>query len=134
MQQATDGRTNHEPVHIRIGISAGEATHERGDVFGPPVVEAARLCAAASAGQIVVSDVVRTLARGRGHVFTPLGELTLKGLPEPVAACEVQWEPSAPVELPLPPRLTTATLGMFGRATESEALAAAWAKAKDGQR
>src|SRR6185295_14710114 len=119
---------------IRIGVSSGEATHEDGDLFGPPVVEAARLCAVATGGQIVVSDVVRTLARGRGHVFTPLGELELKGLPEPVAACEVQWEPSAPIGLPLPPRLTTATLGMFGRATETAALAAARAKTKDGQR
>jgi class 3 adenylate cyclase len=34
MQQATDGRKNHERVHTRVGISSGEATHESGDVFG----------------------------------------------------------------------------------------------------
>ena len=108
MQQATDGArrgASRDPVQIRIGISSGEATHENGDLFGTPVVEAARLCAVAAGGQIVVSDVVRSLARGRGHTFTSLGELTLKGLPEPVAACEVKWEPLEPVGLPLPPRL-----------------------------
>jgi len=129
MQQATDGA-----AQIRIGVSSGEASQENDDWFGPPVVEAARLCAAAAGGQIVVSDLVRGLARGRGHTFASLGELTLKGLPEAVSSYEVEWEPLAPFSLTLPPRLTKATLAMFGRAAESEALAAAWAKAKDGQR
>lgn len=81
------------PLEIRIGISSGEATQENNDLFGPPVVEASRLCAAASARQILVSDVVRSLTRGKGHRFTSVGDLTLKGLPEPVAAFEVVWEP-----------------------------------------
>jgi len=130
MQQATD-----REAQIRIGVSAGEATHESGDLFGAPVVEAARLCAAAGGGQIVVSEIVRLMARGRGHSFASLGELNLKGIAERVPAHEVQWEPLASEELPLPPRLTTTqTLAMIGRAAESAALAAAWAKAKDGQR
>jgi predicted ATPase len=59
----------------------------------------------------------------------------LKGLPEPVVACAVGWEPLAEVGFPLPPRLgTRSPFGMFGRSTEMEALALAWAKAKDGQR
>ena len=136
MQQATNGAgrgAGRDPVQIRIGISSGEATREDDDVFGPPVVEAARLCAVAAEDQIVVSDVVRSLARGRGHKFSSLGELTLKGLPEPVASFAVKWEPLA-AGVPLPPRVTKAPLGMFGRDAESQALAAAWAKAKDGQR
>ncbi len=94
MQQATDGaaRTAHrQPLQIRVGMSSGEATHDNQDLFGPPVVEASRLCAAAASGQIVLSDLVRMLARGKGHTFTPLGELTLKGLPDPVPASEVRW-------------------------------------------
>jgi class 3 adenylate cyclase len=125
MQQATLSsspplaRGDHRGVQIRIAVSTGEATEENGDLFGSPVVEAARLCAITAAGEIVISDVVRSLARGRGHTFTSLGELTLKGLPEPVSAFEVKWEPLQPEKLPLPPRLTTApTLGMFGRASE----------------
>jgi class 3 adenylate cyclase/tetratricopeptide (TPR) repeat protein len=134
MQQMTDGRSaGREPLQIRVGVSTGEATEENRDLFGSPVVEAARLCAVAAAGQIVISDVVRSLARGRGHTFTSLGELTLKGLPEPVASFAVQWAPLA-VGMPLPARLTKAPLAMFGRDAESAALSTAWAKAKEGQR
>ena len=70
---------------IRIGISVGEATLEDDDYFGDPVVEAARLCAAADGGQILVADVVRALAgRRTPHLFVPVGDLRLKGLPEPI--------------------------------------------------
>jgi class 3 adenylate cyclase/tetratricopeptide (TPR) repeat protein len=96
MQQSAAIPSRHEgaaPLEIRIGVSSGEATQEGNDLFGPPVVEASRLCAAASARQILVSDVVRTLTRGKGHRFTSVGDLTLKGLPEPVPAFEVVWEP-----------------------------------------
>ncbi|MGA9721089.1 MAG: AAA family ATPase [Candidatus Binatus sp.] len=96
MQQSAAVPSRHEgaaPLEIRIGVSSGEATAEGNDLFGPPVVEASRLCAAASARQILVSDVVRTLTRGKGHRFTSVGDLTLKGMPEPVPAFEVVWEP-----------------------------------------
>lgn len=98
------------PLEIRIGISSGEATRDGDDLYGPPVVEAARLCAEASAGQILVSDVVRSLTRGKGHRFTSVGERTLKGLPEPVSAFEAVWEP-----LPKPARTTR---GVFARTGE----------------
>ena len=74
-------------------------------------------------------------ARSGRHTFTPIGPVALKGLPEPVVACAVAWEPLAPVGIPLPPRLgTRPPFAMFGRGAEAEALALAWAKAKDGQR
>ncbi|HEX5369783.1 MAG TPA: adenylate/guanylate cyclase domain-containing protein, partial [Dehalococcoidia bacterium] len=38
---------------VRIGISAGDADGENGDWFGRCVVEASRLCAAASGGEIL---------------------------------------------------------------------------------
>ena len=124
------------PLHLRVGVSSGEATRDNNDLFGGPVVEAARLCAAAAAGQILVSEVVRLLARGKGHRFTSVGDLTLKGLPEPVPACGGKWEPLAlAAGVPLPPRLAaTPPLGLFGRSTEREVLAKAWSCAKDGQR
>jgi class 3 adenylate cyclase len=37
-------------VGLRVGVSGGDATHEHGDWFGIPVVEAARLCALAAPG------------------------------------------------------------------------------------
>ena len=111
-------------------------TWEADDCFGTPVIEAARLCAVAEGGQILVADLVRLTARGRGgHTFNPIGPIALKGLPEPVVACAVAWEPLVHVGLPLPPRLgTRSPFAMFGRGAETEALALAWAKAKDGQR
>jgi class 3 adenylate cyclase/tetratricopeptide (TPR) repeat protein len=126
------------PVQIRIGLSSGEATRDNNDLFGAPVVEASRLCAAASAGQILVSEVVRLMARGHGHTFTSVGELTLKGLPEPLPASEVKWEPlvdALPVRVPLPPRLAAAqTTAMVGRAVEAAAIARAYEAAESGQR
>ena len=69
MQRAVDAagrRRESDQLAIRVGISAGDATFENGDWFGVPVVEGARLCAAAQAGQILVSEVVRLLAGTRG--------------------------------------------------------------------
>jgi hypothetical protein len=47
---------------LRVGLSGGDVTKEDGDYFGEPVVEAARLCARAGSGQILVADVVRIMA------------------------------------------------------------------------
>src|SRR5436305_14769554 len=61
MQQRLERRNRRadEQLAVRIGISMGEADVEDGDYFGPPVVEAARLCNAAAGGQVLCSDVVR---------------------------------------------------------------------------
>jgi len=97
IQQAVDLHAHQQPEQafaVRVGISAGDVTVESSDVFGVPVVEASRLCAAAAGGEILAAELVRTLSRGRGnHIFEPMGNLELKGLPEPVPACRVPWEP-----------------------------------------
>jgi class 3 adenylate cyclase len=95
MQQAADlaARRNGEQFRMRIGASTGETNREGNDIFGISVVEAARLCAAASQGQILVSDLVRGLIRGLGYNLARIGELTLKGLPEPVSAYTLEWIP-----------------------------------------
>lgn len=83
-----------EAVRLRIGMSAGDVSFDRGDVLGTPVVEASRLCAAAQPSQVLVADLVRSLSRGRGSfVFESVGDLSLRGLPEPVSACQVMWDP-----------------------------------------
>ncbi len=140
MQQAVDSynrrRRATTPLALRVGISLGDVTWEENDCFGMPVIEAARLCAAAEGGQILVADLVRLTTRGRGgHTFLPVGALALKGLPEPVVACAVAWERRAQGGVPLPPRLTTSfETAMFGRDEAAEALKAAWVRARDGQR
>src|SRR6478752_417342 len=77
---------------MRIGASAGDVEEEQDDVHGTPVVEAARLCAAARGGQILVGEIVRVLAGTRvGHELSSVGALELKGLDERVAAWGVLW-------------------------------------------
>ena len=81
-------------IAIRIGVSVGDVSWEGGDCLGAPVTEAARLEAAAQSGQILCSDFVRLMARGRGgHDLVSLGPLELPGLPGPLSACEVRWTP-----------------------------------------
>ena len=138
MQQKIDvlGRTRQLPLSLRVGISVGEATFEDNDWFGTPVVEASRLCSAATAGQILVADVVRVLLGSRAEVtLRPVGELELKGLPDPIAACEVEWAPLAvrTVQLPLPRALSIApAFSLAGRDAELEQVATAWKQAAAG--
>jgi class 3 adenylate cyclase len=86
-----------DPMRLRIGIEAGEAVREEDDFFGRPVIVARRLCDAARAGQVVVSETVRRLAGPPGaHALEPLGALALKGLSDPVRASALRPAPMAP--------------------------------------
>ena len=127
---------------MRVGLSAGDVQFIAHDLHGTPVVEAARLEAAAEPGSILASALVRSLAGSRGsHHFEPVGTLMLKGLPQPVEAFRVVWEPlpeaddldalptgeSAARRIPLPARLATPpAIGVIGYAralqTISEAM------------
>ena len=94
IQQVIDQRNTTAPVPLalRVGLSAGEVRVEAGDVFGTAVVEAARLCAAAEAHQILMADVVRVLAGSRtSATCRPVGELDLKGLAQAVPTVDVEW-------------------------------------------
>jgi class 3 adenylate cyclase/tetratricopeptide (TPR) repeat protein len=136
IQQAIDvhNRRGGETLGLRAGIAVGEATVEDGDYFGFPVVEASRLCSAAGAGRILVTDMTRMLAGSRtGHDFVPQGPMQLKGLPHPVAVHEVRWEPVSGGEFPLPTRLVADhTVDFIGRTAERETLAQAWKRAREG--
>jgi class 3 adenylate cyclase len=67
------------PVEVRIGISAGEPVEQHEDLFGSTVQLAARLCAQADPGQILVSNVVADLCIGKNLKFFDAGECELKG-------------------------------------------------------
>ena len=136
-QQATDrhARSAQAPVAIRVGLALGEVAVEDGDVFGTPVVEGARLVAAARPGQILATTVLRIVAGSRAGVeFTDLGTLELKGLPGPVPVCEVAWEPLAGATLPLPPLLGGAGRIFVGRDDALECLSQLWKEATAGER
>jgi class 3 adenylate cyclase len=140
MQQRIEhrNRDSDEQLSIRVGIAHGEADRAEGDWFGPPVVEAARLCAGAKGDQILVGALARMMAAARGeHSFSSVGELELKGLAKPVEGFEVAWEPLAETvaAMPLPPRLRgVPPVAYVGRAAERERLAALWEAARGGVR
>jgi len=78
--------------HVSIGINAGEpVTDGDGDLFGAAVQLAARLCAAAPAGDIAVSVAIRELCMGKSFTFEDRGPIELKGFPEPTQAFAVVW-------------------------------------------
>ena len=133
MQQAIDvhNRTASSPVGLRVGVSCGEVTREGDDYFGDAVVEAARLCASANSGQVLVAAVARAAAGRRStYTFLPMGPLELKGLPEPLEVFDLAWVPIevrlGAGEVPLPPRLShRPAAGVVGRGTELALLGAA---------
>jgi len=141
MQQAVH-RDNVGASHqlgLRIGLSGGEATFESNDYYGDPVIEAARLCAHADAGQILATEAVRVMGGRRNpFLFERVGALELKGLPEPVEVLDVRWEPldetAAEGGVPLPARLRHVPLtGVVARETEAALLTDAYKRAAAGE-
>ena len=80
-----------EPILVRVGLNAGEPIAEDEDLFGTAVIEASRIAGVAKGGEILVSDVVRQLAKGKQFLFSDRGEVDLKGFDEPVRLYEVRW-------------------------------------------
>ncbi|HEX6143474.1 MAG TPA: nickel-binding protein [Geminicoccaceae bacterium] len=93
-------RSSDEPIRVRIGLHAGEPVADSNDLFGSTVQLAARLCAAAEAGGIMVSGVVAAAARRRRRILE-VGEQLLKGFSEPVRLFQVEWRDGGE---PLPAR------------------------------
>ncbi|MGH8973161.1 MAG: AAA family ATPase [Acidimicrobiia bacterium] len=136
-QQATDrhSRSGPAPVAIRVGLALGEVALQDGDVFGTPVVEAARLVAVARPGQILATTVVKLVAGSRAGVdVTDLPPLQLKGLADPVPVCEVAWESLGAATIPLPPLLGTSGRIFVGRDETLERLTQLWKEAAAGER
>jgi class 3 adenylate cyclase len=95
IQQGVSARAEERPetpLGVRIGLNAGEPVAEEDDLFGASVQLARRVCDQAEPGQIVVSDVVRQLATGKGFLFSDLGDVVPKGFEEPVRLYEVRWQ------------------------------------------
>jgi class 3 adenylate cyclase len=78
------------PVNVRIGISAGEPVEQAADLFGSTVQLAARLCAQAEPGQILVSSVVADFCIGKNLKFLDVGGCELKGFEGPIQARAVE--------------------------------------------
>jgi adenylate cyclase len=103
------------PLHLRVGINAGEPIVEGNDLYGLTVHMAARLCALCGPDQVMVSDVVKGLATGKDVRLANRGPQTLKGFKDPVTVFELIWDPNAPPDpgetgepAPRPTALTSA--------------------------
>jgi class 3 adenylate cyclase len=94
IQRAFDRRNQHSgtPLHVSVGISAGEpVTDASDDLFGVAVQLAARLCAAASPDDIAVSIAVKELCAGKPFQFENRGRTVLKGFSAPAQTYTVSW-------------------------------------------
>jgi len=120
---------------LRVGIAVGDVTEEDGDVFGLAVVTASRLCSAAGQHKILATDMVRMLAGDRGgHRYEAAGELTLKGITDPVPTCTIVVDATAGGPR-LPPMLAKAPAEqLVGRHAELALLSAAFKDASSGRR
>lgn len=84
-------------VRVRIGVHTGEFLIERGRYFGLEVVVPFRLCDAAGADQILVSHP----GDGATEASTAgARDFALHGIPRPVRAVEVDWQPAPAAPAP----------------------------------
>jgi class 3 adenylate cyclase/tetratricopeptide (TPR) repeat protein len=86
---------------VRMGLNVGPVIEERGDVYGLAVNAAARVAAKARAGQVLISDAVRTQATGGRFTFVDRGLFWLKGLREQWRLYEVSTGATEPAPAPI---------------------------------
>jgi class 3 adenylate cyclase len=79
-----------EAIKLGIGIHAGESVAHEGGFVGSAINIAARICALASAGEVLVSGTIRELTRSIVTAeFVFVGRRQLKGLDQPVEVFSV---------------------------------------------
>jgi class 3 adenylate cyclase len=89
---AERNETSEEPIRVRIGLHTGEAIKEAEDFYGKNVILAARIAGRAKGGQILVSEVTRTVIGSLAGVeFQDAGRKQLKGIKGRQRLYEVVW-------------------------------------------
>ena len=97
---------------VRVGIHTGPALANDGDWYGTTVNVAARLCAVAPGGEVMVSEATRQAAGDLEQIDWGTRELHwLRNVSEPVATFLVSCPPAA-----TPPVLGWAATGRIRRA------------------
>jgi predicted ATPase/class 3 adenylate cyclase len=120
------------PVLVRMGVNTGEVTVAGDGYLGLAVHRAARIAAAASGGQVLVSDTTAALAAEdlpAGTSLRPLGEYRLKDFPQAAALYQLDiaglpTDFPPPRTLPRRPALPAATGELLGRDADLTALSA----------
>ncbi len=83
------------PLHLKIGLNAGEPIAEDNDLFGTVVQMSARIVDKAQADEIFVSDIVRGICVGKSFKFINRGGYAMKGFEEDPTLYEVVWREEA---------------------------------------
>jgi len=83
------------PIQVRIGIHAGEAVEDDGDLVGRVVNVAARVTSETQLGEILVTEPVADYLGGQLR-FEDRGLKELKGLAQPRHVLAVRWDDEAP--------------------------------------
>ncbi len=87
-----------EPIHVRIGLHAGEAIKEadaqtgKDDFFGKNVILAARIAGQAQGGEILVSSLLKELTESGGDIAFGEGrDVELQGLAGTHQVHHIAW-------------------------------------------
>jgi len=89
IEAAPDGAKASLPLHL--GLHAGDVIREENNVYGGAVNIASRISGLSAPGEVLVSDIVRGIARtSAGVTFEDRGEQSLKGVGEPVRVWAVR--------------------------------------------
>jgi class 3 adenylate cyclase len=86
-------------LQLHLGIHAGDVIREPDNVYGGAVNIASRICGLSAPGEILVSDVVRGMARtSAGVTFADRGDQEMKGVGDPVRVFAVLAIEESPQE------------------------------------
>lgn len=105
------------PLNLGVGVHAGEAVETAEGYIGRAVNIAARLCAVAKPGEVLVSSTVKGITQASITVgFVPRGRRKLKGIRDPILVYAVTRDPNVkvPREVPRPVVVTGAALVLVG--------------------
>jgi class 3 adenylate cyclase len=85
-----------QELRVRVGVAAGEPVDHNDDIYGSAVNLASRLCDAAEAETILVSELVHELGSKEGFSFDEVDERSLKGFADPLSVFELSQERGEP--------------------------------------
>jgi len=93
IQEAVAAAPEEPRLGLRIGIHTGDVVQSRGDFFGTVVNKAARITTAASASEILVSDVTRAMVGGTTVFrFTDTVSKQFRGLEGQHVIHRLEWQ------------------------------------------
>ena len=101
------------PLGLGVGVHAGEAVETAEGSIGRAVNIAARLCAAAKPGEVLVSSTVKGIAQASIPVgFIPRGRRRLKGIQDPIVVYAVTRDVNAKAPWSVPRPLVLGGVGV----------------------